>query len=1666
MQEEKTTTTTTTTTTTVAQHQKLENSVLSKSLTESSVGADVNSVTIPDKIKGLSIPDLRGRRQRQAYVSGREDPPFKVETIFHRSFSQPRRSGFQLPSQSFSSSARLSLSNEEVERRGAGQSSPAVKRLRHGSENLNDSSELSSDAWLSEDDALDPPLGASTEKRLPIQVKSVKRNQPKSSSESVSCPEEDLVKLESKPQTWYFIPKKKNTYIVSNLESKVTLPDPNQTDPETDADHPIYQEHSSETLSYSKYYNELSGTESEVSHYTSPEASFVGYLEPTEDLFGGKVEVTQHPKTGRKGEALEFHSVTSWNQNQTARTTTDIQEKYDSETVLLGNILEIDVPYDDSKRSQSPNASTMNNTDLTSTYDYSSDSSDTIIAETVVNNHLIHNKQSSTSTAMETSSSVCQSGSTLEIKIPVATTSQIPPPSPIRQLQESGLLMMNNGAFMVDHQNHSSDDCANEVNEIIMNRKNIQQESKTTTTTKKEESLLESLTVTAKHENTLSTMSQYDVDQRWLSKWRHEANAFMIVQELRRIQEQFILFLLHLGRDVSPSSLRRIPLFCEPGPDDIRKMEEQNGLFQQFKKYVTEKAAVAPLSPKRSFSRSFLTAEIVQQGQTINAVEDCKNSRLLKECDKYLMEKSSKGLSKLSPQAQSKIVNSCTSPKSPIFLSTDFNDETDPNFWVTMQGALANTEVQVVKQQQFFKKLKRDEQELKEMLEKAIHGKQKEIDIISSHKVRNPRSFSESDQNYVNEHFSQHSFSTNNNSDSIMTAIIQKAKQTEISSSTEKASGQQLEEGFTSQESLKSNSFLAPTPTRVSVQIPNKIEEGIQSYVIPPKPAENKSQIQQRNYSFRAKAGKSDQPAAEPMVIDSLSMTRNNSSVEYSQSLSRTTARNDKANQESVALSSTKTGIIQSDDPNVIITNGAIYMLVPDKVDDKTVSETAVSLTESSSDNKINKEEKLEKNTEKKEAFKVETTTSEHVTTMQAINSTTSEHVSTMQATNSTKVKDFADEILKEAKVKDFADEILKEESPEEKEKRKISLLISTPFYSMGSKKETQGKFKIEKKENSQSLGVFTVDDKKEKKKITETKEEKNISEIKEEKNMIEIIEEKNITETNCSLISMEKKERNMEAEKDDLKKILTSPEMMTSKSTTTLTAKPVAPKPRTAASSKSDTVMTAQKEVYTMLMTKAEKQLLKQTEDFQQLHKDEDDIQEKIKGLIQNKEEMITEEVKIQEQLHEIEKETEMKAKAEEDLELESQSQSQSLEVESQSQDNRKTYCFASALYTFKPQNPTEIFFPKGGTLNIHKIIDENWFEGSFENHVGLIPRSYVEVNTVTPMSPTQFRNIKAQVVGKFDFTGKTKDEISFKKGDIMSITKQLDKNWYEGSRGEKKGIIPLSYVEVLRQAKPRNPALTPRVGSPSVPHLRAEAATPQLLSPRQLYQATTSPQSPISHQPLHHHHVLPPTSPHPMSPGIPLHQLSPSTKAVSQRAPTYGPPTGLANRQGPLHVPASPNPQTIPALHRRPSTSSIPSHLNPTKTIYQPKFQVRPNVSPQGRPGSAQSGVFGTPRTPPMPTQRTVQMKYQAKDLPKIHRILHDYTPTSPGELPLKAGAMIHITKLCDDGWCLGTDPVSGASGRFPRNYVFLESEIPGNFTPLDYHSYFQQISKKNED
>lgn len=48
------------------------------------------------------------------------------------------------------------------------------------------------------------------------------------------------------------------------------------------------------------------------------------------------------------------------------------------------------------------------------------------------------------------------------------------------------------------------------------------------------------------------------------------------------------------------------------------------------------------------------------------------------------------------------------------------------------------------------------------------------------------------------------------------------------------------------------------------------------------------------------------------------------------------------------------------------------------------------------------------------------------------------------------------------------------------------------------------------------------------------------------------------------------------------------------------------------------------------------------------------------------------------------------------------------------------------------------------------------------------------------------------------YNFVGQSSRELTFRRGDIIFVRRQVDKNWYEGEYNAMIGLFPFNYVEV----------------------------------------------------------------------------------------------------------------------------------------------------------------------------------------------------------------------------------------------------------------------------
>ncbi|XP_075830146.1 sorbin and SH3 domain-containing protein 1 isoform X27 [Microtus pennsylvanicus] len=184
-----------------------------------------------------------------------------------------------------------------------------------------------------------------------------------------------------------------------------------------------------------------------------------------------------------------------------------------------------------------------------------------------------------------------------------------------------------------------------------------------------------------------------------------------------------------------------------------------------------------------------------------------------------------------------------------------------------------------------------------------------------------------------------------------------------------------------------------------------------------------------------------------------------------------------------------------------------------------------------------------------------------------------------------------------------------------------------------------------------------------------------------------------------------------------------------------------------------------------------------------------------------------------------------------------------------------------ARAKFDFKAQTLKELPLQKGDIVYIYKQIDQNWYEGEHHGRVGIFPRTYIEL--LPPAEKAQPRKLApvqvleyGEAIAKFNFNGDTQVEMSFRKGERITLLRQVDENWYEGRipGTSRQGIFPITYVDVLKRPLVKNPvdyidlpySSSPSrsaTASPQQPQAQQRRVTPDRSQPSQdFYQALYS--------------------------------------------------------------------------------------------------------------------------------------------------------------------------------------------------------------------------------
>ncbi|XP_065602309.1 sorbin and SH3 domain-containing protein 1 isoform X16 [Cyrtonyx montezumae] len=279
-----------------------------------------------------------------------------------------------------------------------------------------------------------------------------------------------------------------------------------------------------------------------------------------------------------------------------------------------------------------------------------------------------------------------------------------------------------------------------------------------------------------------------------------------------------------------------------------------------------------------------------------------------------------------------------------------------------------------------------------------------------------------------------------------------------------------------------------------------------------------------------------------------------------------------------------------------------------------------------------------------------------------------------------------------------------------------------------------------------------------------------------------------------------------------------------------------------------------------------------------------------------------------------------------------------------------------ARAKFDFKAQTLKELPLQKGDIVYIYKQIDQNWYEGEHHGRVGIFPRSYIEL--LPPAEKAQpKKTLPLQVleygdaIAKFNFNGDTQVEMSFRKGERITLIRRVDENWYEGRipGTSRQGIFPVTYVEVLKR-----PVVKNAIDYPD---------PPVSLSPNR--SMTASPQSPSSEL-LHT----------PTPPPLPFARraLSPEVQAVTSEWIALT--VGVSPSTTPALTP--PLPSLPEASHSHTDSVSPPTVASPSPSFSLPHSHLSGSSAPRSIKSPLPSYSSG-----PQPSARSFyQASLQSKE------------------------------------------------------------------------------------
>ncbi|XP_052500874.1 vinexin isoform X9 [Budorcas taxicolor] len=280
-----------------------------------------------------------------------------------------------------------------------------------------------------------------------------------------------------------------------------------------------------------------------------------------------------------------------------------------------------------------------------------------------------------------------------------------------------------------------------------------------------------------------------------------------------------------------------------------------------------------------------------------------------------------------------------------------------------------------------------------------------------------------------------------------------------------------------------------------------------------------------------------------------------------------------------------------------------------------------------------------------------------------------------------------------------------------------------------------------------------------------------------------------------------------------------------------------------------------------------------------------------------------------------------------------------------------------------------------------------------------------------------------------KFDFQAQSPKELTLKKGDIVYIHKEVDKNWLEGEHHGRLGIFPTNYVEVLPADEIPKPIKPPTY---QVLEYGEAVAQYNFKGDLEVELSFRKGERVCLIRKVNEHWYEGRIS------GTGRQGIFPASYVQVTREPRVR----LCD-DGP-QLPASPRLPTARLVHHPSSPLTPRSPADPTDWGGQtsprrtgvsfPPQESRPQTQSLSTSGSALSHPGGSSHPQDLGTSSSTTTEIHWTP----YRAMYQYRPQNEDELELREGDRVDVMQQCDDGWFVGVSRRTQKFGTFPGNYV----------------------------